>query len=95
MDEPCRRKMLSKLLDKAAVSPADMDHLVGTTDDYTPAQLEELANTLYILAVGGDNAHVRATGTPTGQVSVQRPLIDTALAEMQIERKPRLGFHAA
>jgi len=67
---------------------------VGATHDYTPVQLEELAKTLYIHTDGGHNAYVRDSRTPAGHVSVTPPLIDAAVAEIQIERKRRLGFHA-
>jgi cell division protease FtsH len=93
MDEPCRRQMLSRLLSKAVVEPGDLDHLVAATASYTGAQIEELANTIFILAVDKTNQPV---GEDAHQpVSVDRGFIETALQEVQVERKARLGFHAA
>jgi len=93
MDELCRRKMLEKLLTKAVVCPADMDCLVAATADYTGAQIEELANTLFILTL--DRADQQAGGNGHEKVPIDRRLIETALQEVQVERKMRLGFYAA
>ncbi len=103
MDERCRYRLLGKLLAKAGIGPEDMNYLVDATADYTGAQVEELANTLYILGVDGDNARrsgsVVAVGTACGPapegISVSRQLIDAALEEMAVERKAKIGFHAA
>jgi ATP-dependent 26S proteasome regulatory subunit len=51
MDEGCRRRLLGRMLARAIGSAEDMDHLVAATKGCTGAQIEELANTLYILAV--------------------------------------------
>jgi SpoVK/Ycf46/Vps4 family AAA+-type ATPase len=98
MDEPCRRQMLGKLLAHATLTPADLNHLVAATADYTGAQLEELANTLYILALDAPTAYNSSTPvvpTPNDAARLDRCLIETALAEMKFDRKGRLGFHAA
>jgi len=92
MDDDCRRRLLERILAKAEVSPADMAHLVSTTDGYTGAQIEELANTLYMLAVDGWAA---ASGDGDGlppTVVIDRPLIAAALDEFRVERKIRVGF---
>ena len=72
MDEPCRRRLLAKLLAKAKVAPEDMSYLVSATDGCTGAQLEELTNTLYILAVEHEvaapgNADGGGNGDATGR----------------------------
>ncbi|MCY2928905.1 MAG: ATP-binding protein [Planctomycetota bacterium] len=100
LDEPCRRKMLQKLMAHAVLSPIDLAHLIAATADYTGAQLEELANTLYILAAERLQAYNTPMDTspasPSPEViGVDRLLIETALAEMKFEHKGRLGFHAA
>jgi len=95
MDGPCRRRMLTKLLVKAAVSDEDLAHLVSATDGYTGAQIEELANTLYILAVERlCGASGNGNGGPGG-IAIDRPLIAEALGEFRVELKARVGFHAA
>ena len=94
MDESCRRRMLERLLAKASVLPEDLAHLVDATDGYTGAQVEELVNTLYILAVEGhDGASGNGDGGP-GAVALDRPLIEAAMKEFQVELKARVGFHA-
>ncbi len=103
MDDLCRRKLLLKLTAKAEVSTEDMNYLVDATRDYTGAQVEELANTLYILGVDGNNARCigsivaegAACGSASEGISVSRQLIDTALEEMCVYRKDKMGFHAA
>jgi hypothetical protein len=86
--------MLERLLAKAVVSADDMAHLVPVTDGYTGAQIEELANTLYILAVDRhDDASGNGDGKPS--VAINRPLIAAALEEFRVELKARVGFHAA
>lgn len=96
MEAPCRRKLLEKLLAKAAVAPADLNYLVEITADYTGAQVEELVNTVYILAMDKDNdEHADEDGADPTRVFAGRQLIDAALGEFQAERKARFGFHAA
>jgi DNA polymerase III delta prime subunit len=108
MDAPCRRRFLGKLLARAVVASADTGYLVEATAEYTGAQIEELANTLYILATQAENVAEctpsASDGKDTGQVqdavegrgiSITRQLIDAAVAEVQVDRKARLGFHAA
>ena len=51
LDEACRWRLLERLLSRAVISKDNLEHLVSATKDYTGAQLEELTNTLYILAV--------------------------------------------
>ncbi len=87
--------MLRRLLAKAKASNTDMNYLLQATDDYTGAQLEELANTLYILAVEGDNSDSVKSNAGTGCVSVNRKLIDSALEDARFEQKGKLGFHVA
>jgi hypothetical protein len=95
MDEMCRREMLARVLSRAEIDAGDMAHLVSTTEGYTGAQIAELANTVYILAVDDENAAVSGGGGESGCISVDRQLIDRAVNEFRVERKARLGFHAA
>jgi ATP-dependent 26S proteasome regulatory subunit len=92
MDESCRARMLAKLLAKANVSPDDLSHLVAATDGYTGAQIEELANTLYILALDS-HTHAETTGG-NGRVVVTSALIAAALKEVTVERQAKAGFGA-
>ena len=96
MDEACRRRLLAKMLVHATVSAEDMAHLVAATEGYTGAQIEELANTLYILGVqgsgdrsGGDNGN--GDGAPAA-VAIDRSLIGLALREVRGESGARMGF---
>ncbi|MBE3050169.1 ATP-binding protein [Candidatus Bathyarchaeota archaeon] len=94
LDDDCRRRLLVRLMARATLSSEDLTHLVSATDGYTGAQIEELANTLYILAVDGhDDASGNGDGKPS--VAIDRPLIAAALEEFQVELKARVGFHAA
>jgi len=106
MDDACRRQMLRRQLRNARLSPVDMDHLVQATEDYTGAQVEELAHTVYILALARENASCRgetvhrfddpqAEPEAGPNLFVDRHLIDSALGEMHVERKAKLGFHVA
>jgi len=95
MDEPCRQRMLAKLLAKAELSARDMNHLVASTTDYTGAQIEELSNTLYILAVDASNDRPDGPDTKPEQVCLDRLLIEAAIEEVRVEREARIGFHVA
>ena len=110
MDIGSWRKMLGRALAGAEIRPEDMNYLVEATNEYTGAQIEELVNTLYILAVqedamGAQTCRVGRGGcldsgeqdTPsavTGRILLPRSLIDAALEEVHVERKA-IGFHAA
>jgi len=108
MDAPCRRQFLGKLLAKAVIDPQDVEYLVEATDGYTGAHIEELTNTTYIMAAEAENAgtgvnvsgeaaslRVASTDGDGQEISITRQFIDTALAELQVERKTRLGFQVA
>jgi len=103
MDEECRRKLLRRKLRYADISEEDIEHLVKATDDYTGAQLEELSNSIYILALQGDSARLdgfadgeKARCVPGGgdvePVFVDLALIESALAEVQVRREGVMGF---
>jgi len=111
MDEPCRRTMLTRALSHVDIRSEDMNHLVNATNDYTPAQVQEVANTVLILATqddmvcedtccNGRSGHCEPDKQSTGcsdaeRISVTRRLVDAALTDVEFERKARLGFHAA
>ena len=95
MDAACRRRLLERLLAKAEVSLEDMAHLVSVTDGYTGAQIEELANTLYMLAVNGWAAVSDDGDRLPPAIAVDRSLILAALKEFGLEPRVRLGFDVA
>ena len=95
MDAGCRRRLLGRLLAQADLADEDLDYLVQATDDYTGAQLEEVANTLYMLALERENDGDGACEAEAAGPTVDRGLVDAALNDAQIERRGRLGFHAA
>jgi len=94
MDEACRRRMLERLLAKAAVLPEDLDRLVSETAGYTGAQVEELSNTIIIFAVDRPDATSGNGDGDPDAVRIDRSLIAAALEEIQVELKGRVGFHA-
>jgi len=103
--------MLARALGRADIRTEDMTRLVNATNDYTPAQVQEVANTILILATQEDRLgeeacrngrpghcgpdEQRTACTDTGRISVTRRLVDDALADVEFERKARLGFHVA
>lgn len=93
MEPTCRARMLKKQLAKASLAKEDLTYLVDVSDGYTGAQIEELANTLLILAVEqqGCQAADRELADPV--VNLTRDLIDQALADADFETKKKLGFH--
>ena len=93
LDEPARRQMVARLLEKADVATTDVEHLVAATKDYTGAQIEELVNTVYILAA--ERYADVVGGTAPDRVVVDQPLIAEALEEFRVELKARVGFHAS
>lgn len=111
MDEHCRRRLLQRKLRTAAISTGDLSYLIDATAEYTGAQIEELAKTLYILALGEDNPlqpgrpgeAAACPGSPLegpsdvdpGPISVTRCPINAALQDVNFQRGARLGFHVA
>jgi len=106
MDADCRRQMLRRTLRNAETCDEDIEYLVGATDDYTGAQIEELANSVYLLSLEESNTRLKGLSRKEGacldvdddekgSISVDRGLIDSALAEVQVRRKGTMGFCAA
>ncbi|MEI7837201.1 MAG: ATP-binding protein, partial [Planctomycetota bacterium] len=105
MDAVCRRNMLQKLLAHGAVSDLDIAYLVESTEEYTGAQLEELVNTMYILAVQSDSLRVDTSsaaqvaagpaGTRQPRIYLDRGTMTKAIDDVKIQRSGRLGFHVA
>jgi ATP-dependent 26S proteasome regulatory subunit len=93
LDEPNRRRMVTRLLEKAAVTAADIEQLVAASKDYTGAQVQELINTVYILAA--QRYTDAADGDTPARVPVDQPLIAAALKEFRVELKARVGFRVA
>lgn len=86
-DEACRRRLLERLLFQARVAAADLALLAHHTYGYSGAQLEEVVNTIFMMAVEA------GVGAEESDVAVDRTLIDRALAEVSIERRRPIGFH--
>jgi cell division protease FtsH len=87
LDESCRRRLLDRLMVNASMSESDRAMLASVTHGYTGAQLEELANTIYMLAV---SAH--GVGGNGDQLRVDRALIERALCDVGVERKHTIGY---
>lgn len=92
LDAECRRQMLQKLLRHVRIQPDDLGHLVDMTQEYTGAQLEELVNTLFIMAVNSEDE--KRTKSPQ-DIVIDRSLITHALMEVNFEVKKQMGFQAA
>lgn len=93
MDETCRRLLLEKLLARADISTIDLEHLIQSTRGYTGAQLEELVNTLYLVALEHQESPSE-NGDEKG-ISMTRQFMKIALDELRVEKKVRLGFEVA
>jgi SpoVK/Ycf46/Vps4 family AAA+-type ATPase len=91
VDAAGRMRMLRGQLGALDIQESDFRFLVSATTDYTGAQLQEVADTICILAAtsanSGDGEAPRA--------SVNRDLISTALSEVKVAEKSRLGFRVA
>jgi len=85
-----RRTLLEKLLANCTISPEDVDYLVTKSNDYTGAQVQELANTLHILAAQQDGAK----DTAPDPIMVSRELIEEAFDDFRFEKKGVFGFHS-
>ena len=85
---------LTRLLVKARISQDEVERLVDATDGYTGAQIEELVNTLYILAVDRQHAVSGNGDGESGTVVLSSDIVAAALEEFQVELKARVGFHA-
>jgi len=93
MDEPCRRTMFTRLLADAAISHEDMTYLIAATEGCTGAQLEEIANTIFIHAV--DRAEEQGLDLHGELLPVDRASVIAAIGEVVALRKQGVGFHAA
>ncbi len=96
------RGVPARLLSKGPIPPVELSYLVEAADGYTAAQLEQAANTLFILAVDRENTiddgntiSAQPQYDDSGYIPFNRGLIEAALQEMQIERRVRMGFHVA
>ena len=95
MDDVCRRKLITRLMNKATAEAEDLDHLVATTAGYTGAEIEELVNTIYLMAVDNNGSTAKLQETQAECLTVDRKLIDAAASETAFEKKRPLGFHVA
>jgi cell division protease FtsH len=86
-DMKARRKLLQRLL--AAITESDLTQLVAATDGYSPAQLEEVVNTMRLLAAeSGDQIN------GAGLVKITPELINRTVREIGGQRKHGIGFSA-
>ena len=95
MDEGSRRTFLGQRLANATITRLDLARLVQATDQYTGAQLEELANTLYMLAVEAQSEAGSDSATGDSPVTLSADFIDQALQEITTVHKRQLGFRVA
>ena len=86
-DMKARQKLLQRLLAGAAES--ELTHLVAATDGYSPAQLEEVVNTMHLLAAESDD-NVNGAGL----VKITPGLMDRTIGEIGDQRKHAIGFGA-
>jgi len=93
LDEAARRRMVARLLEKADAATTEIEQLVAATKDYTGAQIEELVNTVYILAAERYTEDVAGDAPP--RILVDPPLIAAAVDEFRVEMKARVGFRVA
>ncbi len=89
MADVSRRTMLQKVLSKVKVDDKALDLLVEASGKYTGAQVEELANTVLILALQ------RRSNGSNGDYVIDSTLAADAVAEFQVELKTKVGFGAA
>jgi len=93
MQTECRRVMVEKLLSKADILPEDSKHLVNSSDGCTGAQLEEISNTILMLAVS--RAKEQGVELNGDAVPVDRKTIDAAIEQILCNRKNGVGFNTA
>jgi len=62
MEESCRQKFITKLLDKSRVSPDNIKYITRKTEGYTGAQVEELVNTMFMIRLDSDESDSSDTG---------------------------------
>jgi hypothetical protein len=80
-----RRKLLQRLL--VGVAESELAQLATATDGYSPAQLEEVVNTMHLLAAeSGDKIN------GNGRLKIAPELIDRTVGEIGAQRKPTIGF---
>jgi len=81
-------------LAKATLAEGDLAYLVSATNGYTGAQLEELANTLYIQTAQKDT-NIPNNGNANRDVMwIDGGLIHTALTEVKAGLVRKVGFQA-
>jgi cell division protease FtsH len=86
-DVTTRRKILRRLVGSAELADSELVRIADATSGYSPAQLEEVVNTIHLLAAESSNtilANEPARMTPE--------LIDRAVSEIGDQKKPSIGF---
>ena len=80
-----RRRLLQRLLTGAEES--ELTQLATATDGYSPAQLEEVVNTMHLLAAESGE---KINGN--GVLRITPDLVERTVGEIGGQRKPRIGF---
>ncbi|HZK81245.1 MAG TPA: ATP-binding protein, partial [Humisphaera sp.] len=87
-DEDCRDRLLQLLLARSGVAAEVRRRIVQATDGYSPAQLEELVNTMHLLA-----AEASDHSTPGGGAAeIPAQVIERALVDLRPDGKKAIGF---
>jgi len=94
MDDRCRRLMLTRLLSRATVSEDNLAHFTAVTEHFTGAQMEEIVNTIFMLAIEDQKARGGLEPGVPPKVVVTCELIDRAVDEVRVARRGDLGFRA-
>jgi len=94
MEDGCRQQMLDRMLRKMDIVPQDLDYLVRATKGYTGAQVEEVVNTMCLLAAEQFAGPTAPAGSACPKIKVDRSLISRAMDECRVESKARVGFYA-
>jgi cell division protease FtsH len=86
MDELCRQNFIKKLLYKAKISPDNIHYLITKTEDFTGAQVEELVNTIFMIALDNDksNSQINQEGD---ELTIDHKIIETAFEETKFAPK--------
>ena len=88
-DEKTRRRLFERLLSYNAVNEAGLAYLVAATDQHTPAQVEELVNTMHLLLA--EREEVR---TSVANPMFSTELIQAAVRDLGVHEAKRIGFQS-
>jgi len=89
-DAATRRKILRRLVNSAELADSELVRIADATSGYSPAQLEEVVNTIHLLS-----AESGKTTSANGLARMASDLVDRAVSEIGDQRKPSIGFQTA